>query len=163
MGSSNTRDFIKKYGESVTLEIKNRLKGAGKVASGKLYRSIKFNIRDSVKELEASWSMEDYGIFVDKGVQGAISGKAGDGGKSEYKFGFGSKSKEKEKSLKKWMKIKGIPKEKYYVISRNIWAFGITPTNFFTIPTTRRQKQFEKGLGEAIAKDIDNDLQKELK
>jgi hypothetical protein len=41
--------------------------------------------------------------------------------------------------------------------------FGIQPTNFFTIPTTRRQKQFEQGLGDAMALDIDKQLEKELK
>ena len=40
--------------------------------------------------------------------------------------------------------------------------FGIKPTNFFTIPTTRRQKQFEQGLGDSMAKDLDTQLQKEL-
>lgn len=160
---SNTEEFIRKYGESVAAEMRTRLSNAGKVASGKLYRSIKFNIRQSVKEFEASWRMTDYGEYVDKGVEGAISGKAGDGGKSEFKFGKGSKSKQKEKSLKSWMRLKGIPKEKYYIISRNIWAFGITPTNFFTIPTTRRQAQFEKGLEKAMVKDLDIMIEKQLK
>jgi hypothetical protein len=160
---SNVEAFIRKYGEEVANEMRTRLSNAGKVASGRLYRSIKFNIRQSVKELEASWRMADYGEYVDKGVEGAVSHKAGDGGKSEYKFGKGSKSKQKEKSLKSWMKLKGIPKEKYYPISRNIWMFGITPTNFFTIPTRRRQKQFEAGLEKAMVKDLDIMIEKQIK
>jgi hypothetical protein len=41
--------------------------------------------------------------------------------------------------------------------------FGITPTNFFTIPTRRRQKQFEAGLEKAMVKDLDIMIEKQIK
>jgi hypothetical protein len=149
----NTEKFIKTYGKQVEDEIKSRLLGYDKKASGKLYRSIKFQYRDSIKELEASWRMEDYGVYVDKGVKPQpkyLSGR-----------GTGKKSKFIE-ALKKWCKIKGMPEGAAYPIRINIWKYGIKPTNFFTIPTTRRQKYFEKELANNMAKDLDIQLQKEL-
>jgi hypothetical protein len=161
----NTEDFIKKYGKQVEDEIKARLLSAGKKASGKLYRSIKFNIRESVKELEVSWRMEDYGLYVDGGVKGAGVPNGFKGKKKQLvttgRFKFGSKIPP-ESQINKWLKIKGIPKEASFPIRRSIWMFGIAPTNFWTIPTTRRQKQFEKGIEDNMAKDLDIQLQKEL-
>lgn len=149
----NTEAFIKRYGKQVEEEIKTRLLGNDKKASGKLYRSIKFQYRDSLKELEASWRMEEYGVYVDKGVKPQpqyLTGK-GSGGKSKF-----------IESLKKWCKIKGIPQGAAYPIRRNIWKFGIKPTNFFTIPTTRRAKYYEEQIGINMAKDLDALLQKEI-
>jgi hypothetical protein len=168
----NTEDFIKKYGKQVEDEIKARLLSAGKKASGKLYRSIKFNIRESVKQLEVSWRMEDYGLYVDGGVKGAgvpkglgFKPKDYNGNKKTVvtvgKYKFGNKMPP-ESSIRKWLGTKGIPKEASFPIRRSIWMFGIAPTNFWTIPTTRRQKQFEKGIEDNMAKDLDIQLQKEL-
>jgi hypothetical protein len=143
--------YLSEYGKSVVSEMRTRLEGNDKVASGKLSKSIKFE----KKELEVVFKMADYGKFVDKGVQGSESNRAGKGGKSEFKF----KSKmPPEKSILNWMKIKGIPKKYSYPIRRNIFKFGITPTNFFTLTVNRRQKQFEKGLEKAILKDIEDNI-----
>lgn len=149
----NTEAFIKRYGKQVEDEIKTRLLGYDKKASGKLYKSIKFQYRESVKQLEASWRMEDYGIYVDKGVKP----------QPQYLNGKGTGKSKFIQALKKWCRIKGIDENAAYPIRRNIWKFGIKPTNFFTIPTTRRQKYFEKELEKNIALDIDNQIQKELR
>ena len=162
---TNTEAFIKKYGKEVESEIKTRLLSYNKKASGKLYRSIKFDMRESVKSLDASWRMEDYGAFVDGGIKGA-GVPTGFGGKMKPvikvgRFRFGSKQPPID-SIKKWCKVKGIDKGAAYAISRSIWIFGIAPTNFFTIPTTRRAKYFENQIGVNMAKDIDTQLQKEI-
>ena len=155
----NTSKFLKTYGNQVEKEIKNRLKGHDKYASGKLYKSIRTEVVEEKKQFLLNFYMEDYGKFVDKGVEGAESGKAGNGGKSIYKF----KSKmPPEKPFRSWLKRKGIPKEKSFVIRRSIYLFGITPTNFFTIPTTRRKKELERMLEKNMAKDIDDNIQKEI-
>lgn len=149
----NTEAFIKRYGNQVEKEIKNRLKNAGKFASGKLYKSIRHDVKIEKGQFILRFFMEDYGRFVDKGVIGAESGKAGEGGKSEYKF------KDKmppEKPFRSWLKKRGIDKSKSFVIRRSIYLFGITPTNFFTIPTRRRLDFFNKELEKNMERDIDN-------
>ena len=163
---SNVEAFIRKYGLEVETEIKNRLKGANKVATGKLYRSIKFNIRQSVKELEASWRMEDYGLYVDKGISGAGIPEGFQGKMKTLvrngEFRFKDKMPPKG-SLRKWFKARSVDKKYDFAIRRSIWIFGIAPTNFFTIPTRRRQKQFEAGLEKAMVKDLDIMIEKQIK
>jgi len=90
----NTTDFIKKFGKEVEAEIKNRLltkhqhrngNSYNSIASGKLYKSVKFQYRESLKQLEASWRMEDYGLYVDKGVKPQPKYLTGKGtGKSKF-------------------------------------------------------------------------------
>ena len=148
---TNTTAFIKRYGDQVETEIKNRLKNAGKFASGKLYKSIRHDVKIEKGQFVLRFFAEDYAKYVDKGVEGAKSKRAGEGGKSIYKF------KDKmppEKPFKSWLRKKGIPKDKSFAVRRSIYLYGITPTNFFTIPTTRRLKQFEKGVEENMIKDI---------
>lgn len=163
-----TEKYLNKYGTEVVTEIKNRLLGYDKNATGALIKSIKYKISD----LDLTFYMNEYGKYVDKGVtgHGIIEGfngktKTVQKGQLDKYTGRTYAFKDKmppEKALTKWLKIKGIDKEASFVIRRSIWMFGIKPTNFFTIPTTRRQKQFEQGLSDAIAKDIDTQLEKEL-
>lgn len=160
-----TEKYLNKYGAEVVAEIKNRLKAK---ATGDLSKSIKYKIKD----LDLTFYMNEYGKYVDKGVSGhgvipGFNGKKKPVQKGQLDkytgrtYAFRDKMPP-EKALTKWLKIKGIDKSASFVIRRSIWMFGIKPTNFFTIPTTRRQKQFEIGLGDSIAKDIDTQLQKEL-
>jgi hypothetical protein len=149
-----TEAFIRKYGDSVENEIESRLTGYNKIASGKLYDSIRYDVKETKKEFILTFSMAEYGKYVDKGVKPKkyLGMKRG---KSAKKSAF-------IEALKKWCKIKGIPEGAAFPIRRNIWKYGIAPTNFFTIPTTRRQKYFERELEKAMAKDIDTQLQKEI-
>lgn len=145
--------FIRKYGSQVESEIESRLSKNGKIASGKLYDSIRYEVKEEKSEFILSFLMADYGKYVDKGVKPHPEYLDGKGGKKKSKF---------IEALKKWCRIKGIPENAAFPIRRSIWKYGIAPTNFFTIPTTRRQKYFEEKLAETMAKDIDNNLQKEF-
>lgn len=157
----HTEAYIKKYGKEVEAEIRNRLLSAGKLASGKLLKSIRFMFRKSVENLEVEFRMADYGKFVDKGVSGAGIPNGFKGKKKRViknrPYSFTTKMPP-ESSIRSWLRIQGLPKEASFPIRRSIFIFGIEPTNFFTIPTTRRQKQFIEKLDEAIAKDIDEQI-----
>lgn len=168
----HTESFIKKYGDQVEQEIRNRLVSAGKVSSGKLFNSIRHEVRNVAGEIVLKFIMADHGKYVDKGVTGA---GVPDGFKGEKKkvnrgqfdkdsnrvHAFGSKMPP-SKPIRDWMKIQGIPKKAEFPIRRSIWMFGIAPTNFFTIPTTRRQKQLEKGIEVNMARDFEDILSKGL-
>ena len=156
----NTDKFLRTYGNQVEQEIETRLTKAGKYASGKLLESVRYEIKEKTNQVIVAFFMADYGKFVDKGVEGFESGKAGKGGSSIYKFG---KKMPPEKSIKQWLKIKGIPEKASFPIRRSIWKFGITPTNFFTIPTTRRIKQLEEGIKKNMIKDAEEIIKKESK
>jgi hypothetical protein len=169
-----TEKYLNKYGKEVVSEIKNRLTNN---ATGDLKKSIKYKIDKN--ELTLTFYMNEYGKYIDSGVSGhgkvkGLKGLDRFGAKKTVKKGqvdkyegrrysYKSKMPPEDSAFKKWMKINGIDKSYSFVIRRSMWMFGIQPTNFFTIPTTRRQKQFEQGLGDAMALDIDKQLEKELK
>ena len=154
--------YLNKYGKQVVAEQKTRLtsnavRGTNYpkpgFAKGKLFKSLTYELDET--ELAISFVMEDYGMYVDKGVKPH----------PEYLQPRKKKSAKKSKfieALKKWCKVKGLPEGMAFPIRRNIWKFGIKPTNFFTIPIKRTQKQFEAGLEKAMVIDLDNNLQKEL-
>lgn len=150
---------LHEYGKSVTREIKTRLRSSGRNGSGDLYDSIHYEITETNVKVTISFHMNRYGTYIDKGVQGSESGRAGEGGKSPYRF----RNKMPPRSaFDSWLKIKRIPKDASYPIRRHIFKFGITPTNFFTIPTTRRAKQLEKDIRAAMIKDVEASMNKTL-
>lgn len=153
-----TKNYLTTYGNQVEQEIETRLRNNDKYSSGDLYDSIRYEIKENSVKFTISFYMLDYGRFVDKGVKGAESGKAGEGGTSPYAF----RSKmPPPKAIEKWMKIKGIPAEASYPIRRTIFRLGITPTNFFSIPTTRRKKQLEEGVRNSMIKDVEANIKKQ--
>ena len=105
--------------------------------------------------------MADYGQYVDKGVNGTEKNWG-----SIYSYKKGQPTGGKSKfisSLQKWCAIKGIPKGAAFAIRRNIFKYGIAPTNFFTIPTTRRRKQLEDGIRKNMALDIELAIEQEAR
>jgi hypothetical protein len=153
----NTEAFIRRYGDQVENEIKTRLVNNGRVASGKLFDSIRSEVKETKREFILQFFMDDYGKYIDKGVRGSEQNRAGN---SPYKY---TTKMPPEKDLRSWMKLRGIPKSASFPIRRSIFLFGIEPTNFFTIPTTRRQKQFEAGIEKNMALDVEEILAKEAK
>ena len=148
-----TKKYITTYANQVESEIETRLKKNGKYASGKLYDSIRYKLKETGDSFVLTFLMESYGQFVDKGSKPSkYYGMKGKGsGKSEF-----------IKSLMKWCVIKGLPKNAAFPIRLKIWRDGISPTNFFTIPTTRRAAQFNKQVEKTLAQDYDNLIQKEI-
>lgn len=141
-----TRKYLTEYGKSVVDEMKTRLTNANKEATGNLHKSLRFRTSETEDEFVVSFFMAEYGIYVDKGVKP----------QPQYLTGKGTGKSKFIPALKKWCKVKGIPQNAAFPIRRNIWKFGIKPTNFFTISTTRRQKQFEEMIARNMAKDMEN-------
>lgn len=149
----NTDKYINKYGKEVVAEIRTRLRGHGKIASGALYDSIDFEVKENTRRFILTFSMAGHGTYVDKGTKPRkYSNKTGGGtGKSAFIA-----------ALQKWCEIKGLPKGAAFPIRRNIFKFGLPPTYFFTIPTTRRQKQFDRGVEKAMALDFENIIKSDV-
>lgn len=157
----HTRAFVTNYANQVEQEIETRLHNAGKVASGELYDSIGYEIKETPKGFTVTFKMADYGQYVDKGVNGIEKNW---GSRYSYKEGNPTGGKSKFISaLQRWCEIKGIDKGAAYPIRAHIFKMGIAPTNFFTIPTTRRVKQLEQGIKKNMALDIENALKQEVR
>lgn len=143
-----TFKLFNQYGDSVVKEMKTRLRKAGKTATETLYDSLAYEVLTEGQVFELDFLMEDYGDFVDKGRNGKLKRWRKDGS-SNPKF-------PPRRSIKQWMKVKGIDEKFEYPIVRKIGLFGIAPTNFFTISTTRRAEKFYKDVEKAMAIDIEN-------
>jgi hypothetical protein len=148
----NTLKYITSYGNQVESEIETRLFNLGKVASGGLYDSIGYKIEETEKGYRLKFFMADYGKYVDKGTKPSKYADSEGTGTGKSKF---------ITSLMKWCEIKGLPKGMAFPIRRKIWKLGQEPTNFFTIPTTRRQKQFVSGVKKNMAIDAEQILSSE--
>lgn len=149
----NTTKFIINYANSVESEIETRLHNLGKVASGTLYDSIRYEFKEGKHRFELTFKMADYGYYVDKGVKPSKYAEMEGGGTGKSAF---------IAALQKWCVIRGLPKGAAFPIRRKIWRIGIPPTNFFTIPTTRRIKQFNEGVKKNMALDIEQIIKKDV-
>lgn len=139
----NTYAEFDKYGASVVKEMRTRLFNNGSIASETLYNSLDYEIIDDKKGFELAFLLEDYYVYVDKG-------------RRPGKF-------PPLKNIREWTRLKGIPESATYPIAKKIAEEGIRPTNFYTISTTRREKQFLTQVNKAMAKDIGLFFKQEFK
>ena len=111
-----------------------------KNSSKKLYNSIKGESKLMKNSFGVYFSMEDYGHFQDKGVNGLVKNQG-----SEYSFRKGYPSRQMLANLDKWIIRKGIaPRNKEgkfmsrqslkFAIAKKIFRNGIKPSLFFTKP-----------------------------
>jgi len=137
--NNRLRDLLNKYGESVIKEAVNRLKNAGHSNTGTLARSLDYEIEESKRELTLVFYGADYLEYVDKGRRP------------------GSKPPP-IKPIKKWVKQKGIEPKAAYAIAKKIGKYGIKPTNFWTISSTRRQGYLNKRMEEILKETVEDEL-----
>ena len=143
------------------------------VSSGKLKDSIDYNLTTGV-HLLMSFTMEDYGKFIDEGVSGTKYKVPGGS-----RFGFGASASKGEptrlESIKKWMKTKNIKardlKTKSFVkqtdanidkaaflISRSIKQKGIPKSEFFQAPFRMEFAKLPEEVLKAVSMDVDEFL-----
>ena len=173
----NLKALLNKFGKTVVAEAKtNASKNSNR---GKLSNSIKHKVdtRKAKNSLTLIFKMEEYGLYQDKGVKGAINPYTGkDGAKpyekgKKYKFGTGTGKKGGlRKSILKWVEGKRFQfretkkngqlgrfmsyESTAYMISRSIWSKGIKPTLFFTKPFKKHYKNLPKNIGNNFKKDL---------
>lgn len=146
LNHSKTKELLHKYGQQTVQEMKNRLKGFGKIATGNLSKSISYKVREDKKQINLVWLMLDYAQYVDRG-------------RKPGRF-------PPVKAISDWCRIKGIPQSAVYPISRKIAEKGIKPTNFLTTTLSRRAGKFQQDLAKAAASDVEERiirLSRELK
>lgn len=155
-------------------------------SSGNLANSLTSKIEDKASNNpKLAFYAEDYGKFVDEGVQGNDPQAMPQGSLSRYnkapmspyRFGSGnySGSGGLRSAIDKWVVQKGIPnvrdekgrfikrKSMVYLISRSIWNTGVKPTYFFTNALDSEIKGINRKLTFAYLKDLRNGLEKNAK
>ena len=162
---TNSMKELGRIGKEVRRRARISLKARGKVVTGKLYNSIRYEqgVSRDEKSLNLTFSFPgaDYAKFVDEGVRGALSSSKAP--RSPFRFGSGSgPSGGLRPAIDKWVVKKGIAprgaggqfaarKGMVYAISRSIYQTGIRPSYFFTISAELRPHRYLQSSGPPIS------------
>jgi hypothetical protein len=172
---------INKYAKYVVQQAKSNLTKAKK-GGGPLYESIAYKItKEGSTAYLISFLMENYGLFVDEGVQGANpslvnSSKTGRVGIQKAplsKFKYTSKMPPMQ-MLADWAKSKNVRfrvgkgqkgggqfkagsyQSMGFWLQKSIYAQGMEPTYFFSKPFNNGQFDLSENMLDAFVQDIDD-------
>ena len=158
------QDVLNKFGRSVVQQSRSRLTKQKKNATKDLYNSVKYELDVSNRgtSFSFSFSMEEYGEYIDKGVSGVDV---------KYNTPYAYTTKAPPPSVfGKWAKAKGIkPRDKKtgkfitakqfgFIISRHIFTKGQKPTRFFSLSFEQQFKKLPDDLLRAFGDDLENFL-----
>lgn len=164
---------LNKFGKFIVQQSRSNLSKAKKNDRGALYKSIKYDLEVGKRSFSLSFSMKDYGKFVDKGVKGVSSSSKAPN--SPYKFGTGSGRKDGlTDGINGWVKRKRFQfrdkKGKFlsyestaFIVRRSIWFTGLRTTNFFERPFELAFKKLPDELIKAYGLTVENLLKFSLK
>lgn len=155
MNKSELQIELEKFRDYVVKQAKSNLSKSGKNSSKSLYNSIGGRVKANPNSFEMEFTMEEYGIYQDKGVSGI---------KKKFQTDYKYKNKmPPAKAFDKWVVRKGLaPREKgkfksrkslSYAIARSVYYNGIKPSLFFTKPFEKAYKQLPNQLVEAYGLD----------
>tara|TARA_R110000868_G_scaffold146225_2_gene366972 strand:- start:92 stop:616 length:525 start_codon:yes stop_codon:yes gene_type:complete len=161
---------VSRFGKSVVKESKRGLQ-----SKGKLHQSIRSDVKKSKNSVQLSFSMEEYGAYVDKGVKGAKDSSLAP--RSPFRFGTGNSKGNKSMSaiMTDWVKTKGFQwkdkssgqfmshKQMGFIIARSKYNKGTRPSMFFTKPFEAAFKRLPDELIKNYGLDVEKLLNKALK
>ena len=130
-----------------------------KKSDGKLYKSLRGEVKTMPNSISIQFMMEDYGIYQDAGVNG-LKKKRG----SKYSFRKGVPNRKMLKSLDVWLRRKGLsPRDKSgkfvkrtsmkFALARSIFNNGLKKSLFFTKPFEAAYKKLPEELVEKYGVD----------
>lgn len=161
-----TKKALSKFARQVVRYSKENLRNMDKSVSGKLEKSIGYDLNVSGGSFGLGFTMEKYGEFQDKGVSGFLT-------KYNTPFSYRDKRPPLNK-LDSWIVRRGIaPRDKQgkfisrkslqFLISRKIFFQGIKPSLFFTKPFEQYFKTLPNEVIQAFALDVEKFLKSTLK
>lgn len=146
------RGAMEKYGEALVIEIVQQLKDAGKEATGKLAKSVDYELIEALDKISVGIVALDYFEYVDSGRRKGAKPPPSD-------------------AIISWMKVKGIKgrnpktgkfitqKSAAFAIARGISKNGIKPT-FVIKKSLRKLKSLQaKLLTDAAVEDMTKMIQ----
>lgn len=156
MEKSELQKQLDKFRDAVIKQSRKNLSQSRKNYSRKLYNSIDGTVKAYENSFHMSFDMEQYGLYVDKGVKGKNPAKVSKNARikgqqapnSPYRFGSGTHAGTWPMftaSISQWAQRKNIrlrdEKGKFkkgnyatigQIIAKNIYNRGLRPTMFFT-------------------------------
>jgi hypothetical protein len=158
MKQSELQKELDKFKNFVISESQKNLRKLGK-DGGKLYDSIEGRVKANPNSFEMEFSMEEYGLYQDKGVSGTEKKY-----NTPFKYKTGKKNAPPPRAFDKWAVRKGLaPRTKsgkfasrkslQFALSRFIQKNGIKPSLFFTRPFEKAYKKLPQDLVDAFGVD----------
>jgi len=168
MEFKRTQQALEAFKKFVIQQARTRLSKDRKNVSKELYNSLDAVIKVTPNAIQMNFEMEDYGLFVDKGVSGTEK-------KYDTPYSYTNKMPPTT-PLANWAKARNIrlrdedgkfKKGNYqtigYLIARSIYKKGIKPSLFFTKPFEQGFKKLPEALADKFALDVDDFLAYTLK
>lgn len=169
-GYKNLNDALEQYAKYVIQQARTNLTKDNK-GGGNLYNSLNYDILESTDQFLVDFLMEDYGIFVDKGVKGLTSTyPETQAALSKFQYGSGTGPKGGlRKGINTWLQKKRFQfrdkKGRFmsyetmtYLISRSIYNKGLKANLFFTKPFEKGIERLSSELYAGFVKDVDNSI-----
>jgi hypothetical protein len=154
MKQSELQKELDRFKNYVISESQKNLRKLGK-DGGKLYDSIQARVKANPNSFEMEFSMEEYGLYQDKGVSGTEKKY-----NTQYKY---TTKAPPPKAFDKWIVRKGLAPRKngkfqtrkglQFALSRYIFKKGIKPSLFFTKPFEKAYKKLPQDLVDAFGVD----------
>lgn len=160
---------LEQFGKKVVKEARTNLTKKKKNSSKELYNSVKYDLEVKDGKTILSFSMADYGQFIDKGVKG-VGGTKADGSRWNLKkvtnndFKYRSKMPP-TKAFDQWVIKKGLAgrnkkgqfvsrESLKFAIAKSVYHTGIETTNFFTKPLDDNFNKLSDELLNSFGNDI---------
>ena len=156
MQKDEVQKALERFRDHVIRQSRRNLTRLKKNSSKRLYDSLKGDVKVMQNSISLEFSMQDYGLFQDKGVSGK---------EKKYNTPYSYKSKMPPSSaFEKWIKQRGIKgrntkgqfiktKTLSYLIARSVYKNGIKPSLFFTKPFESAYKNLPQELIEKYGLD----------
>ena len=175
MDFKNVDEILKSFAQYVVDASKENLT-KDKKGDGDLYNSLDYTFDKSQDQFLLDFLMEDYGVYVDKGVRGKTSTyPETNAALSQFQYGSGTGQKGGlTKGINAWLKKKRFQfrdkKGRFmsydstaFLISRSIYNKGTKPSLFFTKPFEKAFKNLPKEIVTAYALDVEKLLGNTIK
>jgi hypothetical protein len=146
MKQSELQKELDRFKNFVISESQKNLRKLGK-DGGKLYDSIEGRVKANPNSFEMEFSMEEYGIYQDKGVSGTEKKY-----NTPFKYKKGNKNAPPPSAFDKCGKFASRSGIKF-ALSRFIQKNGIKPSLFFTKPFEKAYKKLPQDLVDAFGVD----------
>ena len=168
---------LDKFAQVVIQQAKTNLQNKKYKSSGRLAKSLKYQLTQQEKGLILSFFGTDYADFLDKGVKGAINDKSGAIKNKEGNFYAYTDSMPPPNKLDKWIvrnnfaprqngrftgrKIStvGFKKSIQFLLARSIFSRGIKASMYFTKPFEKEYKTLAANLVNDFKIEIDNKIE----
>tara|TARA_R100000781_G_scaffold114958_1_gene88116 strand:- start:395 stop:928 length:534 start_codon:yes stop_codon:yes gene_type:complete len=161
--------YLRSYGKYIVRQAKRIIQQ--KQSSGKLYRSLKYKLKEDLDGFDLKFLSAKYGDFIQKGVSGTRVSRSYigiDGKRKQSPFRF--KKQPPSRIIDKWVVRKGIaPRDKEgkftnrkglsFVIARSIKEKGIKAMSFYSQPISWSYRKFHKDLEKNFKDDVLKSIQ----